>query len=74
MAATLVATLLRELLDLGFTVLTAAIRGGSPSDTARIVTPLLLLAPPAYAPIVALLAFMYLELRLGPSPSFSFLP
>ena len=60
-AATLVATLLRELLDLGFTVLTAAVRGGSPSDTARMVTPLLLLAPPAYAPIVALLAFMYVE-------------
>lgn len=60
-AATLVATLLRELLDVGFTVLTSAVRGGSPSDTARILTPVLLLAPPAYAPIVALLAFMYVE-------------
>ncbi len=60
-AATLVATVLRELLDAGFSVLTIAVRGGSPSDTARIVTPLLLLAPPAYAPIVALLAFMYAE-------------
>jgi len=60
-AATLVATVLRELLDAGFSVLTITVRGGSPSDTARIVTPLLLLAPPAYAPIVALLAFMYAE-------------
>ena len=60
-AATLVATLLRELLDVAFTVLTSAVRGGSPSDTARIVTPVLLLAPPAYAPIVALLTFMYVE-------------
>ena len=33
----------------------------SPSDTARMVAPLLLLAPPAYAPVVALLAFMYVE-------------
>ncbi len=60
-AATLVATLLRELLDVGFTVLTSAVRGGSPSETARIMAPLLLLAPPAYAPIVALLTFMYVE-------------
>ena len=60
-AATLVATVLRELLDVGFSVLTITVRGGSPSDTARSLTPLLLLAPPAYAPIVALLAFMYAE-------------
>ena len=61
-AATLVATVSRELLDVGFAVLTAAIRGRSPSDTARLVTPLLLLAPPVYAPIVAVLAWMYLEI------------
>ena len=60
-AATLIATVLREVLDIGFAVLTMAIRGRSPFDTARMVTPLLLLAPPAYAPIVALLAFMYAE-------------
>jgi hypothetical protein len=60
-AATLVATIVRELVDVGFAVLTSAIRGSSPSDTARMVAPLLLLAPPAYAPIVALLAFMYEE-------------
>ena len=61
MAATLIATLVRELLDLGFAILTAAVRGRSASDTARMVAPLLLLAPPAYAPVVALLAFMYVE-------------
>jgi HD domain len=61
-AATLAATILRELLDVGFAVLTSAIRGRSASDTARLVTPLLLLAPPVYAPIVAVLAFMYVEI------------
>jgi len=60
-AATLIATIVRELVDVGFAMLTSAIRGRSASDTARMVTPLLLLAPPAYAPIVALLAFMYEE-------------
>ncbi|CAN5372610.1 hypothetical protein BH20ACT13_BH20ACT13_00170 [soil metagenome] len=60
-AATLVATIVRELVDVGFAVLTSAIRGRSASDTARMVAPLLLLAPPAYAPVVALLAFMYAE-------------
>ncbi len=60
-AATLIATIVRELVDVGFAMLTSAIRGRSASDTARMITPLLLLAPPAYAPIVALLAFMYEE-------------
>ena len=70
-AATLVATLLRELLDLGFTVLTAAWRVAVGYRTHGY---LLLLAPPAYAPIVALLAFMYVEVSPWTSPSFSFLP
>ena len=35
------------------------------SHTARMVAPLLLLAPPAYAPVVALLAFMYVEVSTG---------
>jgi HD domain len=60
-AATLVATFLRELLDLGFSVLTAAVRGSAPLDVARVLAPMLLLAPPIYAPVVALLAFMYVE-------------
>ena len=60
-AATLVAVVVSELLDVAFAVLTAAVRGGSVRDTAASVGPLLLLAPPAYAPIVALLALMYVE-------------
>ncbi len=61
-AATLIATVVRELVDVGFAVVTSAVRGNSPSHTARMVAPVLLLAPPAYAPIVAVLAFMYVEI------------
>ena len=57
--STLIATIVRELADVGFAILTSAVRGQSASHTARMVAPLLLLAPPAYAPVVALLAFMY---------------
>ena len=60
-AATLVAVLVTELLDLGFYLLTAAVRGWSIREHAAAVSPLLLLAPPLYSPIVALLAFMYSE-------------
>ncbi len=60
-AATLVGAFVSEILEVAFGVLTAAVRGGSVSDTARAVTPLLVLVPPLYAPLVALLAFMYLE-------------
>ena len=57
--ATLVATLLSEMLEVGFAILTTAIRGGSARETARVGTAMLLLAPPVYGPIVALLAVMY---------------
>jgi putative nucleotidyltransferase with HDIG domain len=60
-AATLVATVLRELLDIGFSALTASVRGASAAETARSLAPLLLVAPPIYAPLVALLAFMYVN-------------
>jgi putative nucleotidyltransferase with HDIG domain len=60
-AATLVGALISEMLEVVFGVLTAAVRGGSAADTARAVTPLLVLVPPLYAPFVALLAFMYVE-------------
>jgi putative nucleotidyltransferase with HDIG domain len=60
-AATLVGAFLGEILDLAFTVLTAAVRGLSIRDAARAVAPLLVLVPPLYAPIVALLAIMYVE-------------
>jgi HD-GYP domain-containing protein (c-di-GMP phosphodiesterase class II) len=60
-AATLVGVVVSELLDLAFFALTAAVRGLSIRDTTGAVSPLLLLVPPLYSPIVALLAFMYLE-------------
>jgi HD-GYP domain-containing protein (c-di-GMP phosphodiesterase class II) len=37
------------------------VRGASIRDATRTLLPLLVLAPPIYAPIVALLAFMYIE-------------
>ena len=60
-AATLVGAVIIELLEVAFAVMTAAVRGGSIRDTARTLTPMLVLAAPVYAPIVALLAFMYVE-------------
>lgn len=60
-AATFVGALVSETLDIGFGTLTAAVRGASVPDTARTLTPLLVLAPPLYAPLVAVLALMYVE-------------
>ncbi len=60
-AATLVGAFVAETLEIVFSFLTIAIRGGSVSDTARAVIPLLVLVPPLYAPVVALLAVMYVE-------------
>jgi len=60
-AATLVGALVSEGLEIVFGAITAAVRGGSIRDTALAIAPTLLLAPPAYAPIVALLALMYVE-------------
>jgi HD-GYP domain-containing protein (c-di-GMP phosphodiesterase class II) len=59
--ATLVGAVVGESLEIVFAALTAAVRGASARDVARTLVPLLVLAPPIYAPIVALLAFMYLE-------------
>ena len=60
-AATLVAALVSELLDLAFFLITAAVRGWPIREAARTVSPLLLLAPPLYSPVVAFLAFIYIE-------------
>jgi HD-GYP domain-containing protein (c-di-GMP phosphodiesterase class II) len=59
--ATLVGALVGESLEIAFAALTAVVRGGSVREVIRTLAPLLVLAPPIYAPIVALLAFMYLE-------------
>jgi putative nucleotidyltransferase with HDIG domain len=58
-AATLVGAVVAQMLDFGFGVLTASVRGGSGRETAKAYAPTLLLAPPIFAPIVAVLAVMY---------------
>jgi hypothetical protein len=60
-AATLVGALVTETVEMGFATMTAAVRGGSIRDTVQALAPLLVLVPPLYAPIVALLGFMYIE-------------
>ena len=59
--ATLVGAVVGESLEIAFAALTAVVRGGSVREVTRTLAPLLVLGPPIYAPIVALLAFMYLE-------------
>jgi HD domain len=59
--ATLVGAVVSEILEIVFAALAAVVRGTSPRNVTRTLAPLLVLAPPIYAPIVALLAFMYLE-------------
>src|SRR3990170_8354825 len=49
-AATLVGAVISETLEVAFGVLTTAVRGGSIRDTARTLTPLIVLAAPVYAP------------------------
>ncbi|HSI97986.1 MAG TPA: hypothetical protein VK926_06450, partial [Gaiellaceae bacterium] len=59
--ATLVGAFVSEMMEVAFGVMTAAVRGGSVWETARAVAPPLVLVPPLYTPVVALLAFMYIE-------------
>jgi putative nucleotidyltransferase with HDIG domain len=60
-AASLVGAAVGELMDLLFNAATAVVRGYRMRDAAAIFTPLVLLSAPAYAPIVALLAYAYIE-------------
>ena len=60
-AATLVGALVSEMLEFGFGVMTVVVRGESPGEMARAYAPTLLIAPPVYAPIVAVLAVIYVE-------------
>jgi HD domain len=60
-AGTLVGALVSETLDMAFSLLTLAVRGQSVRDAAALIAPMLVLVPPIYAPIVALLGFMYVE-------------
>jgi len=63
--ATLVGALIGELLEAGFSILTGVVRGRGVVATAALHKPLLahliLIVAPVYAPVVALLAYMYLE-------------
>ena len=60
-AATLAGAIVGEIMGLFFQLLTASVRGRSVFEAARTVVPLLVLVPPIYAPIAAVLAFMYRE-------------
>src|SRR5262245_21529011 len=60
-AAALVGALVSELIEIGFAMLTTSVRNGPVGDTARALLPLVVLAHPIYAPIVGLLAIMYVK-------------
>jgi putative nucleotidyltransferase with HDIG domain len=60
-AATLVGAVVSEVLEIFFASITSAVRGGSPREAAHMLGPVLLGTTPVYAPIVALLAFMYVQ-------------
>jgi hypothetical protein len=59
--ATLVAAVVGETLEVLFAAVTARIRGRRIGDVTRMLTPLVVLLVPVYAPIVAVLALAYQE-------------
>ncbi len=60
-AASLVGAVVGEVLDVLFSALTASVRGRPIRDAIRTIVPVVLASAPVYAPIVALLAFMYVR-------------
>ena len=60
-AATFVGAVVSEVLEILFASITSAVRGRSPREAADMLGPVLLGTTPVYAPIVALLAFMYVQ-------------
>lgn len=60
-AASLVGAVVGEVLDVLFSALTASVRGRPIRDAIRTIVPVVLTSAPVYAPIVALLAFMYVR-------------
>ena len=60
-AASVVGAVLGEALDVLFAALTARVRGRPIRDVMRTFVPVVLTSAPVYAPVVALLAFMYLR-------------
>jgi hypothetical protein len=68
--ATLVAALAGALVDIGFVVLTARVRGLPAFDIARMLAPLLYVSAPVYAPIVAALVVAYETVSPWTAPLF----
>jgi putative nucleotidyltransferase with HDIG domain len=60
-AASLVGAVIGESLDVFFAALTARVRGRPIRESFRTFVPVILTSAPIYAPIVALLAFMYIR-------------
>jgi putative nucleotidyltransferase with HDIG domain len=60
-AASLISAVMGEMLDVFFAALTARVRGRPVSDVVRSLTPVVLTSAVVYAPIVALLAYMYVR-------------
>ena len=60
-AASLVGAVMGEVLDVVFAALTASVRGRPIGDVIRAGLPVVLTTVPVYAPIVALLAYMYVR-------------
>jgi len=61
-AASLLAAVMGEVLDVSFSSLTARIRGRPAREVVRSMTPVAITSAVVYAPIVALLAYMYVRL------------
>jgi putative nucleotidyltransferase with HDIG domain len=59
--ASLIGAVLGEALDVLFAALTARVRGRPIRDVMRTFVPVVLTSAPVYAPVVALLAFMYIR-------------
>ena len=60
-AASLVGAVTGEVLDIFFASMTARVRGRPVRDVMRTFVPVILSSAPVYAPVVALLAFMYVR-------------
>ncbi len=60
-AASLVGAVVGEVFDVMFSALTAGVRGRPIRDAFTTLVPVVLTSAPVYAPIVALLAFMYVR-------------
>ncbi len=73
LAATLIAAIVAESLDIASTAATARIRGRGFLTTIRSLAPILLTSIPAYAPIVAVLVLAYDEISPWTAPLF-FIP